>query len=185
MVEIAPYCKIVLAAALVRRDHDEIAVCLLRSGEYRGYWGFPAGYVEPQDRIVWEEPQRKAVYEITKYLGLDEKDIEFIGELTEESPLVLEYTNPAKPEARIFEYLVKSPDVDLADGARWVRMDELSSLMESHPINPLVPDVVQIFKNVLNLDLQRRTEEYKATRMNVIDFAERRAEVLTEPQTGS
>jgi len=149
-LERAEYLRMVLSVALVRAGPHQVVLCRLKSGEFKGDWGFPAGYVSPRDKYRYADPRSKADYEIRKYLGIDPNQLTYLGCLTEDRPLVLSYSNPADPEVVVYEYALRdSSDVRLrqVEDIRVVTYAEIEKL--EGQVNPLVYDILRHYEQVV------------------------------------
>lgn len=177
------YSLFKLGVALItigsQKDSQKILLFKLRSGEYEGSWGLPAGYIIPGGDEYYT-PLLKSEYEIEKYLGIKLKevgkeDLEYKGPpLTLSKPLWLEYSNIPQVETSIHEYLLKNPNIIGGNGH--IIFDYSKDKLDQEIkklgglLNPLVHEILKEYKGVVfSKAFEKKIKAFKDKRLKKIE----------------
>jgi hypothetical protein len=190
-LERADYFVATLGLAVITYGNNQILLCRLTKGEWKGKWQFPGGYVHPVKEREWiKDPKKKADFEIRNYLGLDPGDLDYKGNLTEDKPFLYDYSNPGHVQAMIYIYSLRNPNLssssveyrlfDLAEIQKQ-KSDEVIPLEDRIPV--YVYDILEQYIMGPLRNLANSIEETKVnTREILAEVRELRKIVIEEKQ---
>jgi hypothetical protein len=141
ILELLEYANIKLSVALVQQN-SRFVLCMLSSGPFNGFWGFPAGYV----KFNKENMKDKAEYEVSKYLGGNIR-IQYLGQLKKsDEPLTINYGEPITVEVEVHRFaLLDEPSKMDPNRIRVIEPKEIEAL---DPVNPLVFDILHSYMEI-------------------------------------
>lgn len=168
--EIMEYVRLTftLSVAFIRPAPTKLLLVKLARGEFEGFWGFPAGYVEPSNTHQWENPKVKADYEIERYLGHLRPELEYVGSPTDDKDQHLEinYGGATPVQVRVYEYILKSLETITDPTVQIVDFGQLEGI---EPLNPLVYDVLQHYTTeVFSDDFRAKMGQIKRAKPSII-----------------
>ncbi len=159
----AEYSVFKLSVALISVNGPEkILLFKQESGEFEGYWGFPAGYVKPKSE-EYDYPLKKANDKIKEYFGFDSDGIELENYMeykyspTKSKRLWLDYSNIPKVDTNIYEYFLKDTNIIKSPKENWCVFDYSKDKLNQEIkkfngngrlLNPFVLQVLTKYKKV-------------------------------------
>lgn len=127
-LERAQYFKALLSVGIVQAPDSSILLCKLNQGEFKGQWGFPAGYLNPDNEEEYTFPDHKAMFEVEKYTGITMEDLLYTNCLANDKPIRIRYSNPGYVEAKVYLFRLKNNQKVLNNNCRFVSIDVLRNL---------------------------------------------------------